>query len=236
MTQPWQERTAVQRTKDFLNRVRGSYIQYDLTPFTETISAINNHAPNLATQPDQALQARAAQIRADIENGRPPLDCLPETFALVREAAHRTIGLRPYDVQLIGGIGLFQGKLVEMQTGEGKTLAAVAPAVLQGITGQGIHILTFNDYLAARDAAWMGPVYEFLGLRVSHIEQGMSYEERRAAYRADVTYLTAKEAGFDFLRDGLAYGTDQSYTTGKAGGLICEPLKAVSRSRPRRHA
>lgn len=205
----WQQRTAVQRTIDFLNRLRGNYVQYDLTPYTNHITAINNLAPELASQSDHSLQSRAAQIRTEIANGRPPADLLHETFALVREAAHRTIGLRPYDVQLIGGIGLFEGKLVEMQTGEGKTLAAVAPAVLHGLTGKGIHILTFNDYLAGRDAAWMGPIYEFLGVQVGRIEQGMSYEERRAAYRADVTYLTAKEAGFDFLRDGLAYETGQ---------------------------
>jgi preprotein translocase subunit SecA len=205
----WQQRTAVQRTIDFINRLRGNYVQYDLRPYTDHITAINNLAPELSAQSNQSLQSRAAQIRTEIENGRPPADLLHETFAIVREAAHRIIGLRPYDVQLIGGIGLFEGKLVEMQTGEGKTLAAVLPAVLQGMTGKGIHILTFNDYLAGRDAAWMGPVYEFLGVRVGHIEQGMSYEERRAAYRADVTYLTAKEAGFDFLRDGLAYETGQ---------------------------
>ncbi len=209
MTDSWQERTAVQRTKDFLNRLRGNYIQYDLTPYAETVEAINALGPNLAEQSDQTLQTRAAEIRAEIENGRPPANHLVEIFALVREAAQRTIGLRPYDVQLIGSIGLFEGKLIEMQTGEGKTLAAVAPAVLHGMTGKGFHILTFNDYLAARDAAWMGPIYQFLGLSVAHIEQGMSYDERRAAYRADVTYLTAKEAGFDFLRDGLAYGIEQ---------------------------
>jgi preprotein translocase subunit SecA len=113
--------------------------------------------------------------------------------------------MRPFDVQLIGGLGLYEGKVVQMATGEGKTLAAVAPVTLHALSGLGVHVLTFNDYLARRDAEWMGPIYRSLGLTVGHIQEGMSRAERRAAYRKDVTYLTAKEAGFDFLRDGLAY-------------------------------
>src|SRR5262249_57981500 len=111
--------------------------------------------------------------------------------------------MRPFDVQVMAGVALSRGKLVEMQTGEGKTLAAVAPACLCALAGHGVHVLTFNDYLARRDASWMGPVYRFLGLRVGAIQEGMSVGARRAAYAADVTYATAKEAGFDFLRDGL---------------------------------
>ena len=125
-------------------------------------------------------------------------------FALAREASRRALGLRPFDVQVVAAIALDRGHVVEMQTGEGKTLAAVMPAALRALTGQGVHVLTFNDYLARRDAEWMGPVYARLGLSVGFVQQGMTPEERRRAYLADVTYVTAKEAGFDHLRDLLA--------------------------------
>jgi preprotein translocase subunit SecA len=127
-----------------------------------------------------------------------------ELFALVLVAAERALGLAPYDEQVIAGLAMGEGKVVEMQTGEGKTLAAVAPVALAALAGEGAHVLTFNDYLARRDAAWMGPVYRLLGLKVAHVEQAMSSVERRRAYAADVTYVTAREAGFDFLRDALA--------------------------------
>ena len=116
---------------------------------------------------------------------------LNESFALIREVSHRVLNMRPFDVQMIAGIALHHGTLVEMQTGEGKTLAAVAPAFLNAITGKGVHILTFNDYLAKRDAKWMGPIFKFLGLSVGYIVEGMSPEERRKSYNCDVTYLTA---------------------------------------------
>jgi preprotein translocase subunit SecA len=130
-------------------------------------------------------------------------DCLPEAYALVREVSARVLNMRHFDVQMLAGIALHHGKLVEMQTGEGKTLAAVLPAFLNALSGQGVHILTFNDYLAGRDADWMRPIYEFLGLSVSSIKQGMSKEARRDAYAADITYLTVKEAGYDFLRESI---------------------------------
>jgi preprotein translocase subunit SecA len=129
---------------------------------------------------------------------------LAESYALAREAADRVLGMRPFDVQILAALALNDRNVVEMQTGEGKTLAAVLPATLQALGGRGLHVLTFNDYLARRDAEWMGPVYRFLGLEVSFVQEGMTTSERRQAYLADVTYVTAKEAGFDFLRDGLA--------------------------------
>ena len=125
-------------------------------------------------------------------------------FALAREPSRRVLGLRPFDVQVLAALALDRGHVVEMQTGEGKTLAAVMPAALRALAGQGVHVLTFNDYLARRDAEWMGPVYAMLGLSVGFVQQGMTPEERRRAYLADVTYVTAKEAGFDHLRDLLA--------------------------------
>jgi preprotein translocase subunit SecA len=154
--------------------------------------------------PDAQLRSAAATLRTRAAEGSDLDALLPEAFALTRELAQRAIGLRPFDVQIIAGVGLHRRKLVELQTGEGKTLAAVLPAALHALTGRGVHILTFNDYLARRDAAWMGPVYEALGLRVGAIQEGMDSDLRRAAYAADVTYATAKEAGFDFLRGGLA--------------------------------
>ena len=136
--------------------------------------------------------------------GAPVEAQLPEAFALAREAARRALGQRPFDEQILAGLALAQGKIAEMATGEGKTLAAVAPVFLHALAGRGAHVLTFNDYLARRDAAWMGPVYERLGLSVGFVQERMSVAERQRAYGADVTYLTAKEAGFDHLRDALA--------------------------------
>ena len=126
-----------------------------------------------------------------------------ESASWVREASRRILDLRPYDEQILAALALHQGKLAEMQTGEGKTLAAVLPASLEALTGQGVHILTFNDYLARRDARWMGPLYEFLGLSVGYVQDGMSREERQQAYACDITYATAREVGFDHLRDQL---------------------------------
>ncbi|MFC1636596.1 accessory Sec system translocase SecA2, partial [Planctomycetota bacterium] len=142
------------------------------------------------------------------KGGTRPDELLVEAFALVREAARRALGLRLFDVQIIAGIVLHQGKLAEMQTGEGKTLVAVLPAYLNALTGQGVHVLTFSDYLARRDAHWMGPVYNYLGLTVGFVQEGMSIGERQRAYTSDVTYATAKEAGFDFLRDHLCFEKD----------------------------
>jgi len=162
------------------------------------LEAINAREADLVRASDQELRDRAASLR-----DRAPDGLLPDVFALVRETARRVLGERPYDVQMLAGISLHQGKLVEMQTGEGKTLAAVAPVALNALAGHGVHVLTYNDYLARRDAEWMGPIYERLGLTVGCIQEGLSTAERHRAYRCDITYLTVKEAGFDLLRDGL---------------------------------
>ncbi len=153
---------------------------------------------------DGALAERARTLRARAADGVAAGAPRPEAFALAREAARRALGQRPFDEQVLAGLALADGKVAEMATGEGKTLAAVAPVFLHALAGRGAHVLTFNDYLARRDAAWMGPVYERLGLTVGFVQERMSAGDRRAAYAADVTYLTAKEAGFDHLRDGLA--------------------------------
>jgi preprotein translocase subunit SecA len=168
-----------------------------------TLDAINARGAALSQAGDAELRDRAGALRQRARDGMPLEDLLPECFALVREVSHRVLGERPYDVQILAGIALHQGKLVEMQTGEGKTLAAVAPVALNALTGQGVHVLTFNDYLARRDAGWMGSVYERLGLTASFVQEGLTAGERQRAYGADITYLTVKEAGFDHLRDSL---------------------------------
>ncbi len=153
---------------------------------------------------DAQIEARAAELRTRALSGAGLASLRSEAFALARDASRRVLGLRPFDVQIVAALALDDRAIVEMQTGEGKTLTAVMPAVLNAMTGGGVHVLTFNDYLAQRDAEWMGPVYRMLGLSVDYVNQGMAPPRRRAAYRADVTYVTAKEAGFDYLRDLLA--------------------------------
>lgn len=153
---------------------------------------------------DKELQAESLRLKKAARSGTPLDELLIDAYALVCEAAKRTIGLQPYDVQIMAAIALHERFLIEQQTGEGKTLSAVMPAYLNALTGESVHVLTFNDYLARRDAEWMGPIYRFLGLTVQSIQGDMSLAEKREGYAADVTYVTAKEAGFDYLRDTLA--------------------------------
>jgi preprotein translocase subunit SecA len=191
-------------------RWAGIPIEYDVRPYFAEVARIN--AIDARTLPDSALQAKATALRekAAALAGDAALDALlPDVFAVAREAATRLVGLQPFDVQLAAGVALHRGKLAQMATGEGKTLVAVAPAILNALAGHGAHIFTANDYLARRDAAWMGPVYRFFGLDTAFVVQGMTTEERRRAYAADVTYVTAKEAGFDFLRDHTARRPDE---------------------------
>lgn len=152
---------------------------------------------------DQRLQAEALRLKKEAKLGTSLDELLVDAYALVCEAAKRTLGLQPYDVQIMAAIALHEGLLIEQHTGEGKTLSAVMPAYLNALTGEGVHVLTFNDYLANRDAEWMGPIYRFLGLTVKSVKAGMSLSEKREAYTADITYVTAKEAGFDYLRDTI---------------------------------
>ncbi len=175
----------------------------ELAPYLPRLDAINAREVEVAGLADAALNGRAQALRERARNGEALDILLPEWFAVVRETARRALGERPYEVQLLAGIAMHEGKLVEMQTGEGKTLAAVAPASLHALAGRGVHVLTYNDYLARRDAAWMGPVYERLGLTAGCMQEGLTPEARRKAYLSDVTYVTVKEAGFDHLRDGL---------------------------------
>jgi hypothetical protein len=179
----------------------------NLEPAKKLLAEINKI--DLRSVDDQGLKQMSASLKRRALRGIPPEELLVEAFALVREAAFRTVRMRPFDVQMLAGIVLHYGALAEMQTGEGKTLAATAPVYLNSLYGKGVHVLTFNDYLAKRDAGWMGPLYDFLGVTCGYIQEGMSKEQRRNAYAADITYLTAKEAGFDYLRSFLANSPDE---------------------------
>jgi preprotein translocase subunit SecA len=191
------------RIKDIFNRMLGRPIEYDLSKYKKILSDIDASA--LTRVSDEDLRKRSADLIGRARHGTALDDLLVEAFALVRETSVRTLGLRPFDVQVIAGIAMHQGKIAELPTGEGKTLAAVFPVYLNALDGRGVHVHTFNDYLARRDAAWMGPIYESLGLTVGCIQEGMDVAGRQCAYARDITYTTAKEAGFDYLRDHLCY-------------------------------
>ena len=191
------------RLKDRWNSWRGVPVRRDLSGYRSQLEEIRKL--NLREAADRELQDRSSRLKQRAEAGGVSGDTVREAGALVRESARRTVGLEPYDVQMLAGLAMQQGNLVQMDTGEGKTLAAVLPAYIHALTGRGVHIHTFNDYLARRDAAWMGPIYDFLGMKVGCIQQGMAPEDRKKAYDADITYSTAKEAGFDYLRDGLCF-------------------------------
>ncbi len=190
---------------NFLTRIFGSRNQRLLRQYSKVVNVINDLEPAMQELGDPELRAKTEEFRGRVKHGESLDDLLPEAFAVVREASRRTLGLRPFDVQLIGGIVLHQGKIAEMRTGEGKTLVATLPAYLNTLGGGAVHIVTVNEYLAQRDANWMGPIYEFLGLTVGVSKSGQTQEDKRAAYEADITYATNNELGFDYLRDNLAF-------------------------------
>jgi preprotein translocase subunit SecA len=173
----------------------------ELKPYFKSVNVINERRSELEAVSDLELQTVSLKLKERVRSGAAVDGLTMEAFALACEASRRVLGLRPYDVQVAAGLAMHRGRLVQMLTGEGKTLAAVLPAFLNGLAGKGFHILTVNDYLARRDAQWMGPVYRFLGLSVGYVQEGMSTGQRKSAYAADITYVTAREAGFDFLRD-----------------------------------
>ncbi|MEX0607341.1 MAG: preprotein translocase subunit SecA, partial [Halofilum sp. (in: g-proteobacteria)] len=173
------------------------------------VGEIHGHAERLAQVSDDELRAHTDDLRQRVTDGVAVDDILPDAFAVVREASSRVLGLTPFDVQMIGAMVLHEGNIAEMKTGEGKTLVATLPVYLNALTGRGVHVVTVNDYLAQRDAGWMGRVYEFLGLSVGVIVNGLNTEQRRAAYAADVTYGTNNEFGFDYLRDNMAFAPEQ---------------------------
>ncbi|MHC4551243.1 MAG: preprotein translocase subunit SecA, partial [Planctomycetota bacterium] len=190
-----------QKIRQIFHHFRGRHIEFDLKPYQRQLTNINKYEHQIQKLEDSQLKEISLDLMTKARNGVNLNNLLVEAFALVREASRRVLELRPFDVQIIGALALHQGKIAEMQTGEGKTLVAVLPAYLNALTGRGAHILTFNDYLAGRDANWMASVYRFLGLSVGFVQEGMSIRDKQKAYRCDITYATAKEAGFDYLRD-----------------------------------
>src|SRR5687767_11293347 len=190
-----------------------------IKPLVDKVNALESTYQALS---DGALREKSAEFKQRLANGQSLDDILPDAFAAVREAARRTIGLRHYDVQLIGGMVLHQGKIAEMKTGEGKTLVATLPVYLNAIAGKGVHVVTVNDYLARRDAAWMGPVYAALGMSVGVVVPGMKPDQKRAAYAADITYGTNNEYGFDYLRDNMALSKEDRYQRGHFYAIVDE--------------
>jgi preprotein translocase subunit SecA len=190
---------------NFLTKVFGSKNERELKQIQPFVEKINALEPEVQALTDEQLKARTAEFRQRIDQGESLDDLLPEAFATVREASIRTLNMRHFDAQLIGGIVLHQGRIAEMKTGEGKTLAATLPAYLNALSGKGVHIITVNDYLARRDTEWMGHIYRFLGLSVGTIMHGLDDKERLASYGADITYGTNNEFGFDYLRDNMKF-------------------------------
>src|SRR5438094_2750278 len=210
-----------------LKKIFGTKHERDVKRMMPVVQAINGLEASLSPLDDAGLRAKSEEFKKRIEGGEPLDEILPEAFAVCREAARRTVGMRHFDVQLIGGMVLHDGKIAEMATGEGKTLVATLPAYLNGLTGRGVHIVTVNDYLAKRDAQWMGPIYQALGLAVGVIQHEASFLydpkfvtsdirltslrpcTRAEAYRAEITYGTNNEFGFDYLRDNMRFSLDE---------------------------
>jgi len=204
------------------SKVFGSSNDRKLKKYPSLVAAINKLEPEVAALSNEELRARTDAFRARVKEGAALEDLIPEAFATVREAAKRTIGQRHFDVQLMGGMVLHEGRISEMKTGEGKTLVATLPVYLNALTGRGVHVVTVNDYLAKRDAAWMGAIYQFLGLKVGCIVHELSDDQRRVEYAADVTYGTNNEFGFDYLRDNMKYSTAEMVQRGHYYGIVDE--------------
>ncbi len=194
---------------NLIEKMFGTHSERELKMITPIVSKIEAMRPDMMALSDEQLKDRTRVFKERLAAGETLDDILPEAFATVREAARRTLNMEHYPVQLIGGIVLHQGRIAEMKTGEGKTLVSTAPAYLNALAGKGVHIVTVNDYLAKRDAEWMGSVHEFLGLTVGVVLNAMTSEERKKAYACDITYVTNNELGFDYLRDNMAIYKEQ---------------------------
>jgi preprotein translocase subunit SecA len=192
-----------------LKKVFGSKNDRELKRLSVILSEVNALEPAMQAAGDAELKAKTTYFREKLQQGLSLDDILPEAFAVVRETARRTVQMRPFDVQILGGLVLHEGMIAEMKTGEGKTLAATMPIYLNALAGKGVHLVTVNDYLARRDAAWMGPIYHFLGMTVGVIVHGMDDSERREAYHSDITYGTNNEFGFDYLRDNMKFSLEE---------------------------
>jgi preprotein translocase subunit SecA len=207
---------------NFITKIFGSRNQRLLKDYSRIVTRINALEEGYKALSDDELAARTTEFKKRVSDGEALDDILAEAFGVAREAAQRALGMRPFDVQLIGGMVLHDGNIAEMRTGEGKTLVATLPAYLNALSGDGVHVVTVNEYLAQRDADWMRPVYEFLGLTVAVSKSGQSQDEKRAAYNADITYATNNELGFDYLRDNLAFSIDDKVLRKLNFGIVDE--------------
>src|SRR3954464_3872196 len=205
-----------------LTKIFGSRNERLLKQYSVVVAQINALEPEMAKLSDLLLKEKTTDLRKRYGGGETLDQLLPEAFAVVREAARRTVRMRHFDVQLIGGMVLHYGKIAEMKTGEGKTLVATLPAYLNALTGKSVHIVTVNDYLATRDAEWMGKIYRFLGLTVGVNLPHMEPEVKRRAYAADITYGTNNEFGFDYLRDNMAMHVEERFQRGLAYAIVDE--------------
>jgi preprotein translocase subunit SecA len=209
-----------------LKNVFGTRNDRELKRMGKVVKQINALADDIKALSDEQLAAKTPEFRQRLADGQTLAQLLPEAFAVVREAGERALGLRHFDVQLIGGMALHEGKIAEMRTGEGKTLVATLPAYLNALTGKGVHLITVNDYLANRDANWMGPLYNFLGISVGVIKSGQLQEQKREAYECDIIYGTNNEFGFDYLRDNMAFSL-QDRMQGELNFAIVDEVDSI---------
>src|SRR5687767_3482182 len=205
-----------------LKKIFGTKHERDVKRALPVVAQINALEPALHSLDDGALRGKTDALRKRLADGAAVDDVLPEAFAVCREAARRTLGMRHFDVQLIGGMVLHQGKIAEMKTGEGKTLTATLPTYLNALTGKGVHVVTVNDYLAKRDAEWMGRLHGFLGVSTGVIVHGLDDFERQQNYNADITYGQNNEFGFDYLRDNMKTSPDRMVQRGLNYGIVDE--------------
>ena len=205
-----------------MSKIFGTRSQREVKRLQPLVAQIEALGPDCQKLTDGELAAKTKEFQERYQNGETLDALLPEAFAVCREAADRVLGMRPYPVQLIGGIVLHQGRIAEMKTGEGKTLVAILPAYLNALAGKGVHIVTVNEYLAKRDSEWMGKVYRFLGLQVGLVIPGMTPAERKKAYAADITYCTNNELGFDYLRDNMAIYKEELVQRGHHFAIVDE--------------
>src|ERR1700744_3763816 len=205
-----------------MKRVFGSSNDRRLKGYRPKVAAINALEPDFDALSHDQLRAKTEEFRAELKAGKSLDDLIPPAFAAVREAAKRTLKQRHFDVQLIGGVVLHEGAIAEMRTGEGKTLVATTAVYLNALGGEGVHVVTVNDYLASRDSEWMGQIYKFLGMTVGVIVHGLDDDQRRQSYAADVTYGTNNEFGFDYLRDNMKYDMAQRVQRGHAFAIVDE--------------
>ena len=210
------------KLNSIINSIFSSKEKKKLAEFQRTVQLINDIEPEIEKLSQEALHKRISEIKSEISSGKDIDDFLVESFAMVREAAKRTLGQRHFDVQLIGGHVLCDGKIAEMKTGEGKTLTIVLAAYLNALKGKGVHVVTVNDYLAKRDCENMGVIYNFLGLTCGFINAGQSDEERKKNYNCDITYATNSELGFDYLRDNMKYDLQSMVQRGHNYAIVDE--------------